>query len=141
MADAIRRYFPRGNPQSHALTMEGEREMASRLLRAVSDDVIIKNYHYIVGCVNAILIFPYLVSSRVVQQDFRQYLDGERTDQDKMMVLLRELTRCPLETWFQEFIGALSKILQYETVVEHLLKGAILQCKRNKKLYVLAALL
>ena len=133
MADAIRRYFPRGNPQSHALTMEGEREMASRLLRAVSDDVIIKNYHYIVGCVNAILIFPYLVSSRVVQQDFRQYLDGERTDQDKMMALLRELTRCPLETWFQEFIGALSKILQYETVVEHLLKGAILQCKRNKK--------
>ena len=33
----------------------------------------------------------------------------------------------------------LCKILQYETVVEHLLKGAILQCKRN--IYVLAALL
>ena len=69
-----------------------------RLQRAVSNDIIINNYHYIVGCVNTILIFPYLVSSRVVQQDFRQYLDGERTDKDKMMALLRELTRCPLET-------------------------------------------
>ena len=119
--------------------MEEEHEWVLSLQRSVSNDVIIKNYHYIVGCVNAILIFPYMVSSRVVQQDFRQYLDGERTDKDKMVALLRELTRCPLETWFQEFIGALSKILQYETVVEHLLKGAILQCKRN--IYVLAALL
>lgn len=106
--------------------MEEECEMVSRLQRGVANDVIIKNYHYIVGCVNAILIFPYLVSSRMVQHDFRQYLDGERTDKDKMMALLRELTRSPQETWFKEFIGALSRFPQYETVVDHLLKGAIL---------------
>ena len=29
----------------------------------VANDVIIQNYDYIMGCVNAILIFPYLVSS------------------------------------------------------------------------------
>ena len=118
--------------------MEEEPKWVLTLQGSVANDVIIKNYHYIVGCVNAILIFPYLVSSRVVQQDFRQYLDGEQTDKDKMMALLRELTRCPLETWFQEFIGALSKILQYKTVVEHLLTGVILQCKC---IYVFAVLL
>ena len=33
--------------------------MASRLQQSVANDVIIKNYHYIVGCVNAILIFDH----------------------------------------------------------------------------------
>ena len=103
--------------------MEEEQERVSHLQRGVANDVIIQNYDYIVGCVNAILIFPYLVSSRVVAQDFRQYLDGERTDKDKMMALLRELNRSPQETCFKEFIGALSKIPQYKTIVDHLLKG------------------
>ena len=50
-------------------------------------------------------------------------LDGERTDKGKMMALLLELTRSPEETWFKEFIGALSKIPHYKTVVDHLLKS------------------
>ena len=106
--------------------MEEEQERVSHLQRGVANDVIIQNYDYIVGCVKAILIFPYLVSSRVVLQDFHQYLDGERTDKDKMMALLRELTRSPEETWFKEFIGALSKIPQYKPIVDHLLKGVML---------------
>ena len=98
-----------------------EQEGIARLQRGVANDVIILNYDYIVGRVITILIFPYLVSSRVVQQEFRQYLDGERTDKGKMMALLLELARNPEKTWFKEFIGALSKIPHYKTVVDHLL--------------------
>ena len=65
--------------------MDEEQERISRLQQGAANDVIILNYDYIVGCVNAILIFPYLISSRVVQQEFRQYLDGERTDKGKMI--------------------------------------------------------
>ena len=90
------------------LLKDEEQERIARLQRGVANDVIILNYDYIVGRVNTILIFPYLVSSRVVQQEFRQYLDGERTDKGKMMALLLELTRSPEETWFKKFIGALS---------------------------------
>lgn len=107
--------------------MEEEQETVARLQRDAADDVILQNYSYLVGCVNAILIFPYLVESRMVNQDFRQHLEGERTDKDKMMVLLRELTRSPMDDWFKEFIGALSKISQYKPVVRNLLKGVL--CK------------
>ena len=105
------------------LLKDEEQERIARLQRGVANDVIILNYDYIVGRVNTILIFSYLVSSRVVQQEFRQYLDGERTDKGKMMALLLELTRSPEETWFKKFIGALSKIPHYKTVVDHLLKS------------------
>ena len=87
-------------------------------------NVILQNYSYLVGCVNAVLIFPYLVQSGLVNQDFRQYLEAERTDKDRMMTLLRELTKSPMDSWFKDFIGALSKISQYNPVVDNLLKGA-----------------
>ena len=106
--------------------MEEDQEIVTRLQRDTANDVIIQNYDYLVGCVNAVAIFPYLVSSGLVDQDFRQRLDGERTEKDKMMALLRELTRSPLECWFKEFIGALSKISQYKIVSENLQKGELL---------------
>ena len=105
--------------------MEEEQELIVRLQRDAANEVICQNYAYLVGCVNAVLILPYLVSSKLVDQDFCQRLEGERTDKDKMMALLRELTRNPMECWFKEFIGALSKISQYRIVVDHLLKGAL----------------
>ena len=107
--------------------MEEEKRRLSRLQRIVANDVVIQRYDFLVGCVDAIRIFPYLVASRVVQQEYRQYLDGERTDKDKMMALLRELTRSPLENWFNEFIGALSQISQYHAVAEILVEGSQLK--------------
>ena len=86
-------------------------------------DVVISRYDYLVGHVNAILIFPYLVSSKLINPDFRQYLEGERTDKDKMMAVLRELLRSPMESWFEDFINALSKFPQYQSVVDILLAG------------------
>ena len=115
--------------------MEEERDVVSRLQRGAANDVIVLNYNYIVGCVNTILIFPYLVSSRVVQQEFRQYLDGERMDKGKMMALLLELTGSPEETWFKEFIGALSKIPHYKTMVDHLLKSTYIIIACNSALH------
>ena len=86
-------------------------------------DVIIKNYNYLVRHVDAIRIFPQLVSSRLVEPDFRQRLDCRQTDRDKMMALLHELIRCTEETWFDRFTNALSKVPQYENVADKLLKG------------------
>lgn len=120
-----RGYFFRGTTKHRLVSMEEEQEMVARLQRDAANDVILENYSYLVGCINAILILPYLVESGLVNQDFRQRLEGERTDTDKMMALLRELTRSPMEGWFKEFIGALSKISQYNTVVGNLLKGAL----------------
>ena len=101
--------------------MGEDRERLSVLQSCTACDVVIQQYDYLVEHVNAIRIFPYLVSSGLVDQDFRQYLDGERTDKDKMMALLRELTRSPKETWFDRFTNALSKVPQYEEVAGNLL--------------------
>ena len=73
--------------------------------------------------VNAIRILPHLVSSRLVEPDFSEYLAHERTDKGKMMALLRELLRSPMEGWFKEFISALSSFPQYVIVVNTLLAG------------------
>ena len=113
-----------GNHRGVRQAMEEEPRRVSRLQRSVANDVVIQRYDFLVGCVDAIRIFPYLVRSKVVQQEYRQYLDGERTDKDKMMALLRELTRSPMESWFNEFIGALSQIPQYHAVVEILVEGS-----------------
>ena len=97
--------------------------VSARIQKEIADEVIIKNYNYLVGHVDAIRIFPQLVSSRLVEQDFRQRLDSKQTDKDKMMALLLELTRCTKETWFDEFTNTLSKVPQYETVAAKLLEG------------------
>lgn len=104
--------------------MEEDRRRVSCLQRTVAAEVVIERYDLLVGCINAIRIFPYLVASRVLQQKYRQYLDCERTDDDKMMALLREVTRSPMENWFNEFIGALSQIPQYHDVAEMLTEGS-----------------
>ena len=112
--------------------MEEERRRVSRLQRNVATEVIIERYDLLVGCIDAIRIFPYLVSSRVLQQKYRQYLDCERTDDDKMMALLREITRSPMENWFNEFIGALSQFPQYHDVADMLAEGSSLLAKCHK---------
>ena len=116
--------FPWEPPSAVHRAMEEEQRRVSRLQRSIASDVVIQNYDFLVGCVDAIRIFPYLVRSKVVQQDYRQHLEGERTDKDKMMALLRELTRSPMENWFNEFIGALSQIPQYQAVVGILVEGS-----------------
>ena len=105
------------------LVMEEDQQRVARLQRKVANDVVIEKYDFLVGCIDAVRLFPYLVSSKVVQQDFRQYLDGERTDKDKMMALLRELTRSPMDGWFNEFVGALSKVPQYQALAAILVEG------------------
>ena len=106
--------------------MEEESRRVSRLQMKAAYDVVIQRYDYLVGHVNAMRIFPYLVSSKLVEPDFGQYLEGERTDKDKMMAVLRELITSPMEGWFKYFIGALSKFPQYNTVVDNLLTGKLL---------------
>lgn len=103
--------------------MDVEQQGLARIQKIVAYEVVIKQYAYLVGHVNAIRIFPYLVSNRLVEQEFRQYLDSERTDKDRMVTLLRELTRSPEETWFDRFTNALSKVPQYEPIVDLLLRG------------------
>ena len=103
--------------------MDKERERLSRLQKGAANEVILNNYDYLVDCVNPIYIFPYLVPTRLVDQDFRQYLDHERTDKDKMMALLRRLTRSPEGAWFDGFTNALSKVPQYQIVAERLMEG------------------
>ena len=49
------------------------------------------------------------------------------------MALLLELTRNPEETWFKEFIGALSKIPHYSTMVNHILKAYRVTCVGGSK--------
>ena len=103
--------------------MDKERERLSRLQKGAANEVILNNYDYLVDYVNPIHIFPYLVPTRLVDQDFRQYLDHERTDKDKMMALLRRLTRSPEGAWFDGFTNALSKVSQYQIVAERLMEG------------------
>ena len=45
------------------------------------------------------------------------------TDKDKMMALLRVLTKSTEDTWFDRFTNALSKVPQYENVADNLLEG------------------
>ena len=104
-------------------TMEEEPKLVSRLQKKAAHDAVIQRYDDLVKYVKTILIFPHLVSSKLVEPDFQEYLDGERTERDKMMVLLRELLSSPMEDWFRDFIGALSKYPQYQTVVDVLLTG------------------
>ena len=100
----------------------GDRRRLLALPNNTACDVVKRQYDYLVGHVSAMRIFPYLVSSGLVDQDFRQYLEGERTDRDKMMALLQELTRSPTETWFDRFTNALSKVSQYEVIAGELLE-------------------
>ena len=109
--------------EARQATMDEYQKRLSCLQKRVAYDVIINNYDFLVGCVDAVRIFPCLVSSRLVEPDFRQFLDGERTDKDKMMALLTELTRRPEGTWFDRFTNALSKFPQYHTVADVLLTG------------------
>ena len=103
--------------------MEEELKLVSRLQKKAAHDVVIQRYDYLVKHVKAIHMLPHLVSSKVVEPEFQEYLDGERTEKDKMMVVLRELLRSPMERWFRDFIGALSKCSLYRTVVDILLAG------------------
>ena len=103
--------------------MEEEPKLVSRLQKKAAHDVVIQRYDYLVKHVKTTHILPHLVASKLVEPDFHQYLDGERTERDKMMVLLRELLSSPMEDWFKYFIGALSKYPPYQTVVEDLLMG------------------
>ena len=103
--------------------MADEAKLVSRLQKKTAHDVVIRRYDYLVRHIDAIRILPYLVSSELVEPDFSQYLERERTDKDKMMALLRELLRSPMEGWFRDFIGALSKFPQYQVVWDTLLTG------------------
>ena len=110
-------------PLLSAVMEEGSKRVSLRIQKDTAYNVIIDNYNYLVGHVNAVRIFPQLVSSRLVEPDFRQRLDCKQTDRDKMMALLHELIRCTEETWFDGFANALSKVPQYENVADKLLKG------------------
>ena len=103
--------------------MEEELKLVSRLQKKAAHDVVIHQYDYLVKHVKAIRILPHLVSSKLVEPDFQEYLDGERSERNKMMVVLRELLSSPMESWFRDFIGALSKYSPYQTVVDVLLTG------------------
>ena len=103
--------------------MEEELNLVSRLQKKAAYDVVIQRYDYLVKHVKTSHILPHLVSSKLVEPDFHQYLDGERTEKNKMMVLLRELLSSPMESWFRDFIGALSKYSPYQPIVDVLLTG------------------
>ena len=105
--------------------MEEELKLVSRLQKKAAHDVVIHQYDYLVKHVNAIRILHHLVSSKLVEPNFQEYLDGERTERDKMMVLLRELFSSP-QICFRDFIGALSKYPQYQTIADVLLTGCLL---------------
>ena len=103
--------------------MEGDPKLVSRLQNKTACDVVIQRYDYLVRHVNATRILPHLVASKLVEPDFSEYLGHERTEKAKMMAVLRELLRSPMEGWFKDFIGALSKFPQYQIVVDTLLAG------------------
>ena len=103
--------------------MEEESKLVSRLQKKTACDVVIQRYDYLVRHVNATRILPPLVASKLVEPDFSEYLGHERTEKDRMMAVLRELLRSPMEGWFKDFIGALSKFPQYKIVVDTLLTG------------------
>ena len=110
-------------PLVSAVMEEGSKLVSLRIQKEIAYAVIIKNYNYLVGHVDAVRIFPQLVSSSLVEPDFRQRLDRKETDKDRMMALLHELVRCTEETWFDGFANALSKVPQYEKVADKLLEG------------------
>ena len=103
--------------------MEEESKLVSRLQKKTACDVVIQRYDYLVRHVNATRILPHLVASKLVEPDFSEYLGHERTEKAKMMAVLRELLRSPMEGWFKDFIGALSKFPQHQIVVDTLLTG------------------
>ena len=112
--------------------MEEKSKLArARMQKETAYKIVIKYYAYLVGHIDAIRIFPHLVTSRLVEQDFRQHLDCKQTDKAKMMALLLELTRSTEETWFDGFTNVLSKVPQYEKVANSLMKGDSLQCART----------
>ena len=100
--------------------------VSSRILKETADEVFINNYPYLVEHLDAIRLFPHLVASRLVEQDFWQRLERKETEKEKMMALLQALTRCTEETWFDSFTNALSKVPQYEKVAGTLLEGDFL---------------
>ena len=105
--------------------MAGKANVASaRIQKETAHDVIIENYDDLVGQVDAIRIFPQLVSSRLVEPDFLERLERKETSKVKTMALLHELTRCTEETWFDGFTNALSKVPQYVKIADKLMKGA-----------------
>ena len=105
-----------------------ELKLVSHLHKKAAHDVVIQRYDYLVKHVKTIHILPHLVSSKLFEPDFHQYLDGERTERDKMMALLRELLSSPMEDWFKYFIHALSEFPPYKTVVDVLLTGESHRC-------------
>ena len=106
--------------------------LASQLQSETARDVIINNYEYLVRHVDAIRIFPDLVSSGLVHQDFLQRLERKVTDNDKMMALLQQLTKSTEGTWFDIFVNALSKVPQYEIVADKLLEGMYIAYTRTR---------
>ena len=109
-----------------AVMEEKSKLVSSRIQKETAYKVIIKNYAYLVEHVDAIRIFPQLVASKLVEQDFLQRLEHKETKKEKMMALLQALTRCTEETWFDSFTNALSRVPQYEKVVGTLLEGDFL---------------
>ena len=103
--------------------MEEELKLVSPLQKKAAHDVVIQRYDYLVKHVKTIHILPHLVSSKLVEPDFHQYLEGERTEKGKIMAVLQELLSSPMEDWFKYFIDALSNYPPYQTVVNTLLTG------------------
>ena len=106
-----------------AVMEEKSKLVSSRIQKETAYKVIIKYYAYLVEHVDAIRIFPQLVASKLVEQDFLQRLERKETEKEKMMALLQVLTRCTEETWFDGFTNALSKVPPYEKVAGTLLEG------------------
>ena len=105
-----------------------EQQRLDHLERSVACEVVIEQYAYLLKHVDAIRIFPYLLSNKLVELEFGEYLESERTNKDRMARLLRELTRSPEGTWFDRFTNALSKVPLYKPVVDVLL-GGVQACK------------
>ena len=103
--------------------MEEESKRVSPLQKKAAHEVVIQRYDYLVKHIKPFLILPKLVASKLIVPDFKDYLDGERTEMKKMMAVLQELLRNPMEDWFEYFIDALSEYRQYQTVVDTLRKG------------------
>ena len=108
---------------ARAMAMAEELKLVSRLQKMAAHGAVIEQYGNLVEHVKTTYILPHLVSTKLVESDFHQYLDGEPTERHKMMVLLPELLSSPMESWFRDFIGALSKYPPYQTVVDVLLTG------------------
>ena len=86
--------------------MEEELKLISRLQKKAAHDVVIQQYDDLVKHVKAIHILPHLVSSKLVEPDFHQYLDGERTERGKMMV--DTATKCYLHATYSSLASLAS---------------------------------